>query len=302
MKTFNDILYKAKTLVQDIKLVIACPYDENILKASKRIFNEGIANIVLIGNITKIKDVGDNYNISLDSMELINKDSDQESLEKACEMLAKNDADVVVKGMVQTANFMKSILSHKELRKSKLLTHVSIIEVPGLNKLIFVSDPSIVIEPNLSQKMIIIDNALELMEHLDIVSPKVAIISSTENPNINIQSSIDGEMITKIQKEELRWEAEVHGPLAIDVAVSSKAAKSKNITNSVAGNADLLIMPNLDSGNIFCKGLTYLGGLKSTSIVMGARKPIVLTSRSAGVEERFNAMCLASLLAKNVYI
>lgn len=300
MKNFKDVLEKARAIKGDLTIVVPCPYDTNILNALHMIKYEGIANVVLVGEKEKIIQLCNSEKIDITLMKVVNKGSQGEALEEACRMLESNEAGIIVKGIVDTSSFMKSILAHKGLRKSRLLTHISILEIPLIDKLLFVSDPSIIIEPNLDQKITIIDNALELLENLKIENPKIAIISSTEKPNENIKSSMDADKITELQLKEERWDADIYGPLSIDLAVSKEATKSKKMENTVAGDADLLIMPDLDSGNVFCKALVYLGGVQSAGVVMGAKKPIVLTSRSAGIEERFNSICLACLLAENM--
>jgi len=300
MKSFEELVVKAKKINNKPRIVVPCPYDKNTLQALDRIKHENIGDIILVGNKDKLYSTIEEHNLNILPMKFIEIESDEKALEESFNMIIKNEADIIVKGMVQTKYFMKTILSDKEFIKKGLLTHVSIFEITHKNKLLFVSDPSIIIEPTLEQKKIIIDNALELLKHLEIEAPKVAIVSSTEVPNESIKSSMDAKELTRLQKEMNIWDAQVYGPLAIDNAVSLEAAHSKNIDNVVAGNADLLIMPNLDAGNIFCKGLVYIGGLKSAGIVLGACKPIVLTSRSAGVEERFNSICVACLLADKI--
>ena len=300
MKNFKELVTKAKDIKNKPRIVVACPYDKNVLEALDRVQGENIGDVILLGNKDKVDSIKKEHNLNIKPMEFIEKESDIEALEESYNTIIKNQADIVVKGMVQTKDFMRTILSDKSFIKNKLLTHISVFDIPSKDKLLFVSDPSIMTEPTLEQKKIILDNGLELLKHLEIEDPKVAIISSTEVPNKAIKSSLDGEKLMKLQERGHIWDAKIYGPLAIDNAVSKEAAKLKNIDSEVGGNADLLLMPNLDAGNIFCKGLVYIGGFESAGIVMGAYKPIVLTSRSAGVEERFNSICIACLLAEKM--
>ena len=300
MKNFKEMITKAKNIQNKPRIVVACPYDKNILEALDRVQREGIGDVILLGDRDKVDSIKREHNIGIEPMEFIESESDNQALGESYAMVTKGQADIIVKGMVQTKDFMKTILSNKEFIKSKLLTHTMAFDIPSKDKLLFVTDPSIVTEPTLEQKKIILDNAVELLKHLEIEDPKVAIISSVEVPNEIIKSSMDGAELMELQEKDHIWDAQVYGPLAIDNAVSKEAAKLKNIDSEVAGNADLLLMPNLDAGNIFCKGLVYIGEFDTGGIVMGAYKPIVLTSRSAGAEERFNSICIACLLAEKM--
>lgn len=300
MKNFKEMIAKAKNIENKPRIAIACPYDKNILEALARIQREGIGDVILLGDRDKVDSIKEKYNIEMDPMDFIKSESDIQALKKSYAMVMEGQADIIMKGMVQTKDFMRTILSNKKFMKNKLLTHTVAFDIPSRDKLLFVTDPSIMTEPTLDQKKIILDNAVELLQYLGIEEPKVAIISSVEVPNEAIKSSMDGSELMELQKKDSIWNAQVYGPLAIDNAVSKEAAKLKNINSEVAGNADLLLMPNLDAGNIFCKGLVYIGEFDTGGIVMGAHKPIVLTSRSAGVDERFNSICIACVLAEKM--
>lgn len=300
MKNFKEMIAKAKNIENKPRIAIACPYDKNILEALGRIQREGIGDVILLGDRDKVDSIKEKYNIEMDPMDFIKSESDIQALKKSYAMVIEGQADIIMKGMVQTKDFIRTILSNKKFMKNKLLTHTVAFDIPSRDKLLFVTDPSIMTEPTLDQKKIILDNAVELLQYLGIEEPKVAIISSVEVPNEAIKSSMDGSELMELQKKDSIWNAQVYGPLAIDNAVSKEAAKLKNINSEVAGNADLLLMPNLDAGNIFCKGLVYIGEFDTGGIVMGAHKPIVLTSRSAGVDERFNSICIACVLAEKM--
>lgn len=300
MKNFKEMIAKAKNIENKPRIAIACPYDKNILEALGRIQREGIGDVILLGDRDKVDSIKEKYNIEMDPMDFIKSESDIQALKKSYAMVMEGQADIIMKGMVQTKDFMRTILSNKKFMKNKLLTHTVAFDIPSRDKLLFVTDPSIMTEPTLDQKKVILDNAVELLQYLGIEEPKVAIISSVEVPNEAIKSSMDGSELMELQKKDSIWNAQVYGPLAIDNAVSKEAAKLKNINSEVAGNADLLLMPNLDAGNIFCKGLVYIGEFETGGIVMGAHKPIVLTSRSAGVDERFNSICIACVLAEKM--
>lgn len=296
MKNFQEALKIVQEFTIKPTIVVPCPYDKNILEALILVQESNIANIIIIGNKHKVDAIIQDYDLEFSYETFIEMDDDLSSIEKAYSLLTSDKADIIMKGIVQTMDFMRVLLSNKDFIKRKLLTHVAIYNVPSLNRLLFVSDPSILIEPTINQKKIIIDNAIELLDSLDIQNPKVAVISSTEISNEKIKSSVDALEIMKLYSKN-DSKGIIYGPLAIDNAISIEASELKKIDNPVAGNADLLIMPNLDSGNIFCKGLTYIGNIESAGIVVGANKPIVLTSRSASPREKFNSITISCLIA-----
>lgn len=299
MKNFREIQNKALKSDRKPKLVVPCPYDKNILIALNMVQKNNVANIILIGNKNRIDKILDYNKIDFEYEAIIEIEDEVSAIEKSYSLIVNNKADIIMKGIVQTKDFMTALLSNKDFIKRKLLTHISIYELPVLNKLLFVSDPSIIIEPTIEQKEIIIDNALDLLDYLEIEYPKVAIVSSTETVNKKIRSSVEALSITEKYANNNK-NAIIYGPLAIDNAVSAESANFKKIDSPVAGNADLLIMPNLDAGNIFCKGLTYIGALESAGIVMGATKPIVLTSRSANPKEKFNSILVACIISNKL--
>ncbi|MBU5255545.1 phosphate acyltransferase [Tissierella praeacuta] len=299
MRNFEEARLKALNFTIKPTVVVPCPYDKNILEALIMVQENGIANIILIGNKNRVDSIIDQYDLDFRYETFIEIYEDLLAIEEAYKLLITHGADIIMKGLVQTKDFMRILLSNKDFMESKLLTHVAIYEVPSLNRLLFVSDPSIVVEPTIYQKKVIIDNALELIDSLDMERPKVAIVSSTEVLNEKVKSSVDAVEITKMYVENNK--ATIYGPLAIDNAISREASKLKKIESLVAGNADLLIMPNLDAGNIFCKGLTYIGNIESAGVVMGAKKPIVLTSRSANPKEKFNSIIISCLMVDKKY-
>lgn len=297
MNNFNEIINKVSLSKDKPTIVVACPYDNNILSALSLAKSKNLVEVIAIGEKFKINSILVENDIEIEFKKLIDIDSDIDAIKESYKILLSDEADIIMKGIVQTKSFMSVLLSDKDFISSKLLTHVGVYELPYDNRFLFVSDPSIIIEPNLEQKKIIIDNAIDLLNYFCIDIPKVAIISSTEVPNPKIKSSMDAVKLVDMYKDDKN--IMVYGPLGIDNAVSKDAAKIKQIKSQVGGQADLLIMPNLDAGNIFSKGLTYIGRIQSAGVVMGAKKPIVLTSRAASSIEKLNSIAIASFIAIN---
>lgn len=297
MKSFNDIQLKVSRLKTKPKLIVACPYDKNTLMALSMAQSKNIVDVIVVGSKSKIIHLLNEFNIDVMFTGFLEIESDDVAVEESYRMLMSGKADIIMKGLVSTNKYMSVLLSNKGFVKRKLLTHVAIYEVPSLSRLIFVSDPSIMIEPTVAQKKIIVDNSIDLLKYFEIERPKVAIISSTEVSNQKIRSSVDAIELMNLYSDVDN--IDIYGPLGLDNAISEEASKIKEINSEVGGNADLLIMPNLDAGNILCKGLTYIGGIESAGIVMGANNPIILTSRSASENEKLNSITVASLIIKN---
>lgn len=297
MKSFEQVISAAKNSSEKPRIIAACPYDQETIDALNMAFQDDLCRIIVVGEKDKMQGLILDKNKDGHKIEIIEVSGETFALEEAYKNLLMGYAHIFMKGLVQTKEFMKVLLSDKNFITSDLLTHISIFYVPHLDKLLFVTDPSIVIEPTVEQKIVVIRNAVELAVCLGIENPKVAVVSSTEQINTKIKSSYDAEKLTRLFEQEKKFSGHVYGPLALDNAVSMEAAEIKKIDHVVAGNADILVMPDLDAGNILAKGLTYLGNLESAGVVVGARSPIVLTSRSANAKERYNSISVTCIAA-----
>ncbi len=292
MAQFAD--FETKALYQNKENVVAvpCPYDIEILKALDRAQKKGICNGLLLGDTTLIAKYLRASELKESDFATFDIKDEQDSVDEAFKKLVSNDVQIVMKGIVHTNTFMHGLLKKKkELLSSSLVTHVVAFEI-STRGLLFVSDPSILIEPTVEQKQITIQNAILLLQRLGVEEPKIAIISSVETPTQTISSSWDAQILSDSFRSSQTM-ALVDGPLAVDNAFSLEAKEKKNIKSDVAGRADVFIVPSLDAGNIFCKGLTYIAGFPSAGILAGTTKPVILTSRSAGAEERYHSLLLA---------
>ena len=293
MTDFEDIRRAASQIQQKPVVSVACPYDKNILNTLSAAVNSNLAKVVCVGKKQTIETILEEHAIEPFAYTLM-ECPDEEALASASRLVFEQSADILMKGNVHTDSFMKSVLSDKTFLKRKRLTHVTVYELATKNRLLFVSDPSILIEPSLEEKKIIVSNAIELLHSLGYSRPKVALISCTETVNPAVKSSVDAELLTQHFADS--EDSLVFGPMGLDIAVSEEAKQTKKMDSEVCANADAVILPNLDSANIFAKGLTYIQGIPSAGIVMGAKKPVVLTSRSASAQERLDSLCLACLL------
>ncbi len=298
MKSFLELenALQEKSNLGKITFAVPCPYEESILVALSEGTRKGFCKGVLVGDCKKIEETAKKSNIELTPFEIVEEKEDAVAIERSCELLENDAVSCLMKGLVHTGAFLKGILQRKNLLTSSLLTHVAVYEIPDRD-LLFVSDPSIMVQPTIEQKKIIILNALHVMRQIGISHRRVAVLSSVEAPAPAVPSSVEAFEIVRDLRPSLSQEEYIEGPLALDNAFSLEAAALKGLSGPVAGKANLFIVPSLDAGNIFCKGLTYIGNFPSAGIVAGTRKPVVLTSRSAGKEERYHSMLLACLMA-----
>ncbi|MCD6105620.1 MAG: phosphate butyryltransferase [Thermosipho sp. (in: Bacteria)] len=297
MKKLNELLEKAKKRGPK-KVSVAVAEDEVVLNALEKARKEGIINAILVGNKTKIAEIAEENNINLDNYEVIDEKSEYEAAKTAVKLVADKKADFIMKGKIKTGDLMREVLKEEyNLRTGKTLSLVSVFEIPGYHKLLVVSDAGMTIAPTLEQKVDIIKNSVLVAKMaLDIEKPKVAILGAVEIVNPKMPATIEAAILAKMNNRNQIKDCLVDGPFALDNAVSMEAAKHKGIESPVAGDADVLIMPDIEAGNIFYKAMVFLGGAKVASTIVGARVPVALTSRADSDEVKLLSLVLTNLM------
>lgn len=297
MKKLNELLEKAKKRGPK-KVSVAVAEDEVVLNALEKARKEGIINAILVGNKTKIAEIAEENNINLDNYEVIDEKSEYEAAKTAVKLVADKKADFIMKGKIKTGDLMREVLKEEyNLRTGKTLSLVSVFEIPGYHKLLVVSDAGMTIAPTLEQKVDIIKNSVLVAKMaLDIEKPKVAILGAVEVVNPKMPATIEAAILAKMNNRNQIKDCLVDGPFALDNAVSMEAAKHKGIESPVAGDADILIMPDIEAGNIFYKAMVFLGGAKVASTIVGARVPVALTSRADSDEVKLLSLVLTNLM------
>lgn len=300
MKKLNE-LTQLLDRNRKMKLAVVAAEEENVLIAVDNAYKDGIVQPILIGNINKIKEYAVKNNIDLESYELIEADSFQESAEKAVRMVREGKADFLIKGLVDTAILLKAVLNKEYgLRTGKQLSHVMAYEIPDYHKLIFLTDGGMVTYPDLNTKADVIKNAIEVAKALKYDVVKVACLAAKEKVNPKMPATVDaGKLKEMYQNGEFGENVIVEGPMALDLAVSKEACKIKSYESPVAGEADILLVPNIEMGNGIGKSITYFGKGLSAGVVMGALAPIVLVSRADTFEAKYNSILLGSVIAAN---
>lgn len=285
-RRYEQLLSLAEGL-PPVRTAVAHPCDEESLKGALQAMDEGLIVPVLIGPISKIRRVADALKHSLEGCELIDTEHSVASAEKAVAMARAGEVDALMKGSLHTDELMSAVVDRTHgIRTGRRISHVFVADVPRYPRPLLVSDAAINIAPDLDAKVSIVQNAIDLAHAIGIVMPRVAILSAVETINPKIPSTLEAAALCKMADRGQIRGGVLDGPLAFDNAISAFAARTKGIESEVAGRADILIVPDLEAGNMLAKQLEYFAGALLTGVVLGARVPIVLNSRADRAEAR----------------
>jgi phosphotransacetylase len=252
---------------------------------------------VLVGPVTRLRSVASKLGIEIDQYRLVNTEHSHASAATAVALARAGEVDALMKGSLHTDEIMSAVVaSQTGLRTERRVSHVFVMDVPAYDRILFVTDAAINIEPKLKEKADIAQNAIDLARGLGVETPKVAILSAVETVNPDLQSTLDAAALCKMADRGQIRGGVLDGPLAFDNAVSELAARTKSIRSPVAGRADILLVPNIEAGNMLAKQLLYFAGADSAGIVLGARVPVILTSRADPVRMRVGSAAVAKLV------
>lgn len=295
-------LIKMAQSQEPLLTAVVHPVDQSSLEGAVNAAREGLITPILIGPEEKIHKTAASIGVDISSYELIATEHSHAAAEKAVELARAGKVEALMKGKLHTDELMAEVV-HKErgLRTGRRMSHVFAMKVPSYHKPLFLTDAALNIRPSLSDKRDIVQNAIDLFIALGYGAPKVAILSAVETVTETIPSTLDAAALCKMADRAQITGGLVDGPLALDNAISKEAAEAKGIVSPVAGDADILVVPDIESGNMLYKQLRYLFGVEAAGIVLGARVPIMLTSRAAGPgAARLASAALAVLLARHV--
>lgn len=280
------------------RIAVAAAEDENVLKSLQSAMNEGIIIPILVGCRNKVEQIAQQINFDLDKVEIIdNRNRDVNSVALAVELIRNGEADFLMKGLVQTGDLLRGVLDkEKGLPIERLLSHVALFQSPYYHKVFCVTDVAMNIAPDLEAKVKILNNAVSVFHQLRIENPKVAVAAAVEYVNPKMEATVHAAEIKKMNVDGEIKGCIVDGPLAVDIAFNKDAAVHKGIKGEVAGDCDIVLMPDIEAGNMVYKTLNFIGGAKSASIITGASVPIVLTSRSDDDKTKLLSIALASLM------
>ena len=290
-KDFSQVLDCAKRL-ETKDLIVANPEDKSILIAINDAFQMGLIRPVLVGNKPKILDLLMELGIRKDGYEIYNVSSDEEAALISVKLVSKHENAVLMKGQLQSNILLKEVLDKEHgLTTGKILSHIGVIDIPSYHKLLFITDSVMNILPSEEEKKEIINNTYKFVNSLGIFIPKIALISAIEIINENIISTVEaGNIVESLKDVEGYY---IGGPFSVDVAISHESAKSKGVNHVVAGDADVLIFPNIESSNTFYKATTFLANSTPAGLLLGASNPIVLTGRTDTYKSKLYSIALA---------
>lgn len=296
---FDRILHQAEPLPA-IPTAVVCPEEPNSLGGALLAHEHTIIRPFLIGDRSKIAAAAAEIGADITEHEVLHTASHQEAAELACQLVHEGRAQALMKGHLHTDVLLSAVLRKDTgLRIGRRLSHIFVMDVPGLDHLLMVSDAAINIAPDLETKVDIIQNAIDLAIALGTPQPKVGVLSAVETVTPKIPSTLDAAVLSKMADRGQIRGGFVDGPLAMDNAIDIEAARTKGIKSAVAGHADILIAPNMEAGNMLAKELTFVAGAEAGGIVLGAKCPIILTSRSDDEKARLASCAIAALFAKN---
>lgn len=283
----------------NIPAAVVCPDQESVLLAINEANKIGLLDPILVGNKKSIQQVASKIDLNIQNYNIVDTSNEQESTSVACQMASEGRSKIIVKGNLHTDILMRFYLKKEfNLLQGKRLSHIWHMTASQLKKPIYITDGALNVLPRVEIKLQILKNAVEFYNKVNSNKPNVAILSGTEDPIESMPSSVDAKKVMELSKEE-NINAFIHGPLAFDNAVSKKAAEIKNIENEVAGNADILLVPNLETGNSLSKMMVYFMNACAAGIVIGGKTPIVVPSRADSMNSKLASIMAAIVASEN---
>lgn len=301
IKSLNELMASAKA-GDTMTLAVAAAEDADVLQAVVKAAQENVINPILVGDTAKIKAVADQLNLDINQYQLVQADSLEDAAKKSVQLVSSNQADFLMKGLIDTSILLKAVLDKEiGLRTDSLLSHVMVYEVPSYHKLIYMTDGGMNIEPDLDAKAKILKNAVQVAKALGTEQVNVACIAAKEKVNPKMPVTVDARALQERgEAGEFGTGVVVEGPLAVDLAFSKEAAEVKQFSSKIAGETDVVLVPNIEVGNGIGKTLTYLAKATSAGIIMGAKAPVVLVSRADDYEAKLNSIALGSVIARSL--
>ena len=300
-KHFHKLIENVKTLPTK-KMAVAAAEDEYVLESVKIAKEEGLAESILVGDEKKIRELAKGLNMDLSGYEIINEVEPAKAALKAVKLVHDGKADMYMKGLISTKDFLRSVLDKEVgLRTGRVLTHVGVFEVKGIDQLLFLSDQAFIMYPTLEEKVKIIENALDIANACGIQNPKVAPLAAVEVVNPKMPETVDAAELTKMNAEGKIKGCVIDGPLSLDMAISKEACShKKGLNRKITGDADILLFPDIHTGNVAYKMLVHTSHFLNGAILSGTSAPVILTSRSDSVATKVNSIALASVLADHL--
>ncbi|MCI8727686.1 MAG: phosphate butyryltransferase [Hungatella sp.] len=296
MKTFDEVFEKVKGK-GGRRIAVAAAADEPVLEAVRDAVSMGLAQADLVGDKEKIKAIAAKINFDLHQVNLYDEPDEKEAARKAVTLVHDGKASVLMKGLISTADFLRAVLNKETgLRTGKTLSSVSVMKSPQIDRFILMTDGGMVMYPGLEEKVQILENVIPVCRALEIENPKAAAVCAVEVVNPAMQATLDGASLALMSQRGQIKGIMVDGPLGLDNALSEEAARHKGLKGEVAGKADVILVPDIEAGNIMYKSLVYMGNTETAALIMGAAAPIIMTSRADAPKTKLNSLAVALLI------
>lgn len=293
-RTYSEIIERVKER-EPITVSVAVAHDEGVLEAVRMASEQGIAKSILVGNAKKIKPLVAEMGLQ-EKTKIIDVPEEKEAVQKAVSFVKEGQAQVLMKGLINSSDFLKVVLNPEVgLKNGRLLSHLAAFEIPDQGKIVFHTDGGMVISPNLEEKKDILLNAIKALKKMEMDNPKIAVLTANERVSPKMPSTIDAKALVEMRQKGEIPVGIIEGPISMDVAVNPNAANHKGIESKITGETDLFLVPNIEAGNMIGKTLIYYGHAKMAGLILGATNPIVMTSRAESAEGKLNSLALACL-------
>ena len=300
-KSFDDLLSKVSACSKKV-LSVAVAQDKAVLEAVKAAKERGIADAILVGDEAKIKEIGTSLGMNMDEYEIINETDIVTASLTAVKLVHDGKADMYMKGLLDSKTFLKSVLDKEVgLRTGQPLSHVCVFEIPGIDRLLFLTDVAFMPYPTLEDKTFIVKYAVDVAKACGVSCPKVAPLAAVEVVNPKMPVTLDAAELTRMNDEGEITGCIIDGPLSLDIAIDKDAAIEKGAQNrKIVGDADILLFPDIHAGNLVYKAIVHLVNVKNGCILTGTKAPVILTSRSDTFETKVNSIALAAVVAEEM--
>ncbi len=297
-KNFKELLSRVGEC-ETKTLAVAVAQDKAVLEAVKVAKERGIANAILVGDEEQINAIGAELSMNMSDYRVIDEKDIVEASLKAVKLVHDGEADMYMKGLLPTGTFLKSVLNKEVgLRTGRPLSHVCVFEIPGMDRLLFLTDVAFIPYPSVEDKKCMIDYTVEVANACGVDMPKVALLAALETVNDKMPVTVDAAELTKLNDEGEIKNCIVDGPLSLDIALYKEAAEEKGaLDRKVAGDADILVFPDIHAGNLVYKSIVHMVDCKNGNILTGTKAPVILTSRSDTVDVKVNSIALAAVVA-----
>ena len=294
---YERLLERCKSFAP-VPTAVAHPCEATALTGAVEAAQAGLIDPILVGPARKIEETAKSAQLDLSTFQIVDTPHSMASATQAVSLVREGKAEVLMKGSLHTDELMSAIVSREGgMRTGRRISHVFVMDVPTYHKVLIVTDAAINISPTLEDKVDIVQNAIDLAISLGLEKPKVAILAAVETVNSKMQATLDAAALCKMAERGQITGGLLDGPLAFDNAISKQAAETKGIKSQVAGDPDILLAPDLEAGNILAKQLSFLANADSAGLVLGAKVPVILTSRADSVRSRIASCGVAKLVA-----